>query len=470
MLFNSLVFGVFLASVLALHWAWPSRWWTAEKAFLLVASYLFYGWWDARFLLLLAGSSALDYVVTRALTGGAKRRRAWLMASVAGNLGVLGVFKYFNFFAGSVAAMLDAIGLPASPGTLDVVLPVGISFYTFQTMSLSIDAYRGRLSRCPSLLDTSLYVAFFPQLVAGPIVRAGGFFPQIRRKPRARPALFLHGFWLIWLGLFKKTVLADNLAPIVDATVKALADAEAVTAAEAWKAALCFSFQILFDFSGYSDVAVGAAALLGIRFPANFRAPYVAVSMSDFWRRWHISLSTWLRDYLYVPLGGNRFGEAKTYRNLMLTMLLGGLWHGASWNFVLWGGIHGALLSAERRILGRGLNSRPAGVAWDATRCLVIFLLVTLAWVPFRCPDTASMAAMLRAMAVAWPGASLQDLAGQTPILLICAAMVAVSFLRERAIVARRLPAWAQMTASVLMIYSIANHRGGSHAFIYFQF
>jgi alginate O-acetyltransferase complex protein AlgI len=468
-LFNSLVFAVFLLIVLAFHYACPRRFWTAERVGLLLASYVFYGWWDARLVSLLLVSTLVDFVAVRRIQSAPAQRRRWLTLSVVVNLGILSAFKYFNFFVGSAQGVLAALGLDVSVLHLDVVLPIGISFYTFQTMSLTIDAYRGLVTRRLSLLDVALYVAFFPQLVAGPIVRAGTFLPQVRAKPRFRAPLFIWGWWLIWLGLFKKVVIADNLADVVDAYMSS-GDVAATSSPARWNAVLSFALQIYGDFSGYSDMAIGIAALMGIRFPRNFDAPYLAVSISDFWRRWHISLSTWLRDYLYIPLGGSRGTPWRTRRNLMLTMLLGGLWHGASWNFVLWGGLHGLLLVGERVVFRRKLHSRPRSAAADLGRVALTFLLATLLWVPFRAPDFASTLEVWRSMFTNWwmppPGA----LGVHLPVLLFGLAMVAAPILRERGLVARRLPAWTRVLGSALIIYAVSNHGGGTHAFIYFQF
>ena len=345
MLFNSLEFWIFFSLVLLFSRLLPRR---PRNLFLLGASYLFYMWWDARFIVLIVASTLVDFLVGRSLHNARGRSRWWLLiASLAANLGLLGFFKYYNFLAGSLAGLL---GISARTLHLDIILPVGISFYTFQSMSYTIDIYRGKLEPVKRLTDFALYVAFFPQLVAGPIVRAREFFPQLFQWRPPSHERTEKGISLILVGLVKKMVLADNFARISDLYFGDVAAHPGAWAA--WSATFAFAMQIFFDFSGYTDIARGCGRLLGYEFPVNFRRPYLAGSITEFWRRWHISLSSWLRDYLYIPLGGNRRGSWTTYENLMVTMLLGGLWHGASWNFVLWGGYHGLLLAGERSFPG----------------------------------------------------------------------------------------------------------------------
>src|SRR5690606_20634460 len=308
-------------------------------------------------------------------------KKAWLAASVVLNLGILGFFKYFDFFVESLSSVLVAAGLPGLEPVLNVVLPVGISFYTFQTMSYTIDVYRGHLKPSRDLLDFAVYVSFFPQLVAGPIERATRFLPQIV-SPRQRTAADLpEGAYLVLSGLFRKVVIADNLAAIANGIFSA--DPSTLTGPEVVVGVYAFAFQIYGDFSGYSAIARGVAHWLGYDLMVNFRMPYLAVSPSDFWRRWHISLSTWLRDYLYIPLGGNRAGTVATYRNLALTMLLGGLWHGAAWTFVAWGAFHGLILVAYRAFAGkRDASERPLLARLPAM--FVMFHLVCVSWLLFR--------------------------------------------------------------------------------------
>lgn len=390
MLFNTWTYWVFLPLVFAVHWTVPAR---HRPLVLLGASFTFYGFWDVRFLLLMGLSILVDYQCALALSGAGSRRRAWLALSVATNLGILGVFKYFDFFAESLAVVLTRVGLDGlavDPTLLGLVLPVGISFYTFQSMAYTIDVYRGKVSAEPNLLRFALYVSFFPQLVAGPIERAGSLLPQLRGTARLRDIPWAEASELLLWGMFKKTVIADNLAPIVSR----LLDDGSVSGPELTIGLFAFAFQILCDFSGYTDIARGSALLFGVRLRLNFRLPYLSVSPSEFWRRWHISLSTWLRDYLYISLGGNRRGSTRTHFNLMVTMLLGGLWHGAAWNFVLWGAFHGALLVVYRMLQ----PFAPRRTAWTTAPGVVLFFLLTLlGWGLFRAQAPGQLATFAKA-------------------------------------------------------------------------
>ena len=390
MLFNSLEFALFLPVVLAIYYCLATR---AQNLMLVVVSYFFYGWWDWRFLALLAFSTLLDYCCALGMeaTRG-KRRRWWLVASVCGNLGVLGFFKYFNFFADSAKTVLDSLGLQAHTTTLSIVLPVGISFYTFQTMAYTIDVYRSRVAARRDFTIVAVYVAYFPQLVAGPIERAQNLMGQFEKPRRVSAEQFYRGSLLILIGLFKKIAIADAVAPLVQ---DAFSNAGETEWANLWQGLWCFALQIYCDFSGYSDIARGTSRLLGIELMENFNQPYFSTNITEFWRRWHISLSTWLRDYLYIPLGGNRGGTLATYRNLMLTMVLGGLWHGANWTFVVWGTLHGVYLAVHKRF---GRDARPeiddARRGWPSVGqlCygLLTFHLVMLTWLFFRSPDFAT--------------------------------------------------------------------------------
>jgi alginate O-acetyltransferase complex protein AlgI len=374
MLFTELRFLPFFLLVLGVHWALRAS--AARKAWLLLASWAFYAAWDARFLALIGASTLLDWSVGLRLPGASARARGrWLLLSLTGNLGLLGFFKYFGFFVDSAVDLLAALGFQADRPALAIVLPVGISFYTFQTLSYTIDVYRGTLAPRRSLLDFALFVAFFPQLVAGPIVRAAEFLPELDRPRRWRGVDVRGALVLFLLGFFKKACISDNLAPLVE---RVFADPAAHDALSTWIGVLCYATQIYCDFSGYSDMAIACAALLGYTLPRNFAWPYLSAGLVEFWRRWHISLSSWLRDYLYISLGGNRLGRWRTYRNLMLTMLLGGLWHGAGWNFVVWGGLHGLGLCAQRA-LGARVMRIPRPLLVVAT-----FAFVCLCWVFFR--------------------------------------------------------------------------------------
>ena len=385
MLFNTFEFVVFLVAVLGLYYCLALR---AQNLMLIAASYLFYGWWDWRFCALLLGSTVVDYTVARLMSGRSdKARRRLLVLSLTVNLGILAVFKYFDFFIESATRMLNALGLESNPVLLSILLPVGISFYTFQTLSYTIDVYRGKTQAVRRFSTFMLYVSYFPQLVAGPIERSTRLLPQLE-KPRVVDSEKLSsGVILILIGLFKKIAIADAVAPTVDAVFASPGTAS-------WGflllGAFLFALQIYGDFSGYTDIARGVSRLLGIELCVNFRQPYFAASITEFWRRWHISLSSWLRDYLYIPLGGNRCGKFKTYRNLMLTMLLGGLWHGAAMTFVVWGALHGLYLAVHKLLL-RGRDpgyvdplASPAAFIKRLFYVLCTFTLVTFAWVFFR--------------------------------------------------------------------------------------
>ena len=360
MLFDTPVYFIFLTLVVLAYWRLP---WRKQNVLLLIASYFFYGWWDWRFLGLILVSTLVDFHCAKYIADSENpwRRRLLLTLSLALNLIFLGFFKYFNFFVDSFAGVLHTMGITYLPTTvLRIILPPGISFYTFQAIAYMVDVYYKKLPATRSLIDYALFISLFPHLIAGPIQRPSHLLPQVKQPRTWDPEQFFGGMMLILTGLFRKCVIADNCGLLANAAFggkfgePGLASLAIGTYAFAW--------QIYGDFSGYSDIARGSAQLLGFHFMVNFRQPYLARSLQEFWRRWHISLSTWLRDYLYIPLGGSRQGEAQTYRNLMTTMLLGGLWHGANWTFVVWGGIHGVGLAAERffRRLS-GTESRPEG-------------------------------------------------------------------------------------------------------------
>ena len=347
MLFNSLGFIVFLAVVLALYYT-PLLNWTGKKAMLLLASYVFYGLWNPPLIVLLWISTMVDWTTGNKLVKEErpKIRKLWLLLSMTVNLGFLAFFKYGDFLLENFVGMANGIGWDFEARPMDIILPMGISFYTFQTMSYTIDIYKRKIEPAKTFLDFALYVTFFPQLVAGPIVRAQDLITQFYKKKKATSKQFIWGLFLLTIGIFQKVVLADTL---LSSTADAVFGAkEALNFWDAWSGTLAFSGQIFFDFAGYSTCAIGIALMLGIILPDNFRYPYAAIGFSDFWNRWHISLSTWLRDYLYIPLGGNRHGITRMYVALMLTMLLGGLWHGAAWTFVIWGALHGTYLIVEK--------------------------------------------------------------------------------------------------------------------------
>ena len=343
MIFSSIDFLLFLIVVILLLIVAANNYF--KKIILILASYFFYGYWDKRFLLLILAATILDFLVGQYLfkIKTVNHRKLLLTLSLSANLGLLGFFKYFNFFIDSANAILGPMGLGVS--NLHIILPVGISFYTFQTMSYTIDVYRGKIAPVKSFVDFALFVAFFPQLVAGPIVRAKDFLPQLDREIRVRGSNLWQGGQIFSMGLIKKLLIADAVAPFVD---NVFSRPQVFSSATIWLAVAAYTVQIYGDFSGYSDMAIGCAHLLGFKLPRNFDMPYLSKDITEFWRRWHISLSTWLRDYLYIPLGGSRKGQKRTYLNLIITMLLGGLWHGASWNFILWGSLHGLALAAHK--------------------------------------------------------------------------------------------------------------------------
>lgn len=403
MLFNSLEFLIFLPIVLGIYYVLSTR---SQNGWLLLASYVFYGSWDWRFLGLILISTGVDYMVGLRLgrTESQRARKRWLAVSMVTNLGILGLFKYFGFFVTSFAALVESFGFAAHVTTLQIVLPVGISFYTFQTMSYTIDVYRRRVEPTRDLLTFGVYVAFFPQLVAGPIERAHHLLPILLEKRQIRWLDIAVGFELILIGFFKKVAIADTLGPIVDSR---FADPSLSSGADLLLTTYLFAFQIYGDFSGYSDIARGTSRLFGIDLMRNFNQPYLSQSITEFWRRWHISLSTWLRDYLYISLGGNQRGLRRTYVNLMATMLLGGLWHGANWTFVIWGGIHGLYLAVHKALLNLRQQTRPERdhrLLPGVLKIVLTFQLVCLTWVFFRAADLGSALEILTRIVTWAPG------------------------------------------------------------------
>ncbi|HUN23706.1 MAG TPA: MBOAT family O-acyltransferase [Anaerolineales bacterium] len=403
MLFPSTTFFIFFPLVYGLYlWLQNPMWgknrlrW--QNGMLFVASCLFYGWWDWRFLLMLLATTALDYWVSLKIHASDQPtiRKRYLALSIITNLGLLGFFKYFNFFQSSFTQLLNLLGMQASPFLLTIVLPVGISFYVFQSISYVVDVYRNELEPPDNYWDFGLFVSLFPQLVAGPIMRATELLPQVLKPRRIDVQQVNAAVFLILWGYFKKVAIADNVGVLVE---RVFNNWQAMRGMDVALGILAFTLQIYCDFSGYTDIARGISKLMGFELMLNFRLPYFARSPQDFWNRWHISLSTWLRDYLYIPLGGNRQGEWKTYRNLLLTMLLGGLWHGASWNFVLWGLYHGLLLVLHRLC-------KPFLPRWDrlpgwrgfairTSQILAMFALTCLGWLLFRAHTFAQINGML---------------------------------------------------------------------------
>lgn len=355
MFFNSVVFGIFFFIVFYLYWLFFKKNVNARNVFLIIVSYVFYGWWDWRFLSLIIISSAVDFIVGHKMhfSKDAKRRKYLLILSLCLNLGILGFFKYFNFFVGSFVESFSWLGIKLDIATLDIILPVGISFYTFQTLSYTIDIYYRRMEPTPNVFAFFAFVSFFPQLVAGPIERAKDLLPQFYTPKTFDYDAFRSGLLLMLWGFLKKIVIADRLAVYVDSVYGNLDGSAGLSM---WLAVLFFAFQLYLDFSAYSDIAIGIARTMGFRLSANFERPYLSLSFSDFWKRWHISLSSWFRDYLYIPLGGNRVSKIKVYRNIMLVFFLSGLWHGASWNFVIWGGLNGLFILVFDTVVPSGKN------------------------------------------------------------------------------------------------------------------
>jgi alginate O-acetyltransferase complex protein AlgI len=428
-----------------------------RHAVLAASGYVFYGYWDWRFCGLLAFTSLTSFAAGLLIAGAPSpaRRRAWLVASITNDLAFLGFFKYYNFFASSLErAMPGSVALPV----LQVILPVGISFYTFHTISYIVDVAAGRIRPTRDIVEYLAYVALFPQLVAGPIVRYAQVQEDLARVDR--PLTDDHvarglGFFVI--GLVKKVVIADQIAELIDPMLRSYGT---LSTAGAWAAAFGYTLQLYYDFSGYSDMAVGLGWLFGIRIPQNFNAPYRAVDPADFWRRWHISLSTWLRDYLYIPLGGNRRGHARTYVNLLVTMLLGGLWHGASWTLVAWGGYHGALL-ASHRAYGGGFDRLPSIVRRGVT-----FLLVVVGWVMFRSTSFEMAAAWLSRMFIPTGG----EVVPLALVAWVLFGIAAVNMLPETWDVRfQPRPRWAVACGAALVLAYFAMN-GRTSVFLYYQF
>jgi D-alanyl-lipoteichoic acid acyltransferase DltB (MBOAT superfamily) len=472
MLFPTIEFAVFFAVVFPITWALNSRN-TAKKLFLVAASYFFYAFWRVDFTLLLFASSLFNYLVALAIERFEARRwrLALLWAAIAANLGLLGYFKYYNFFAAQLINAFDAVGLKVDIGFIELPLPVAISFFTFHALSYIIDVYRRVLKPTTSLLDILFYISFFPHLIAGPIVRANKFLAQtIGRRDPANIRLGQSVF-LILGGLFKKVVVANYLSTLfVDNVFRS---PTAHSSLDLILAMYAYALQIYCDFSAYTDIAIGVANLLGYEFPQNFNYPYRALSVQDFWRRWHMSLSSWLRDYLYIPLGGSRFGTLATYRNIMITMALGGLWHGASWAFLIWGSLHGAALVVERAlgITGEGAAAarRPlaAALGW-----LITFQFVSLAWVFFRAPSTDAWLGYFSTMFSGWSWSTTM-----TPFVAVVFVLGALSHivpprwldtLEQRYDAA---PLAVKVAVPFVVIYLIAVAApAGIAPFIYFQF
>ncbi|MEO6734654.1 MAG: MBOAT family O-acyltransferase [Ferruginibacter sp.] len=492
MVFNSLTFIVFFAIMLLLH-NLPLAW-KVKKINLLLASYLFYAVWNPPFILLLWLSTVVDFFVGKALYAQQNpyKKKLLLVVSLIGNLGMLCFFKYGNFLLENFVQLTSAIGLDFHPAKPTIILPAGISFYTFTTLCYTIDMYKKRSEPVRSVLDFSLFVTFFPHLVAGPIVRPEQLVPQFETPRRANQTQLVQGLFLLSLGLFMKVVLADGmLASPADAVFGSLAP---LATLDAWMGVLAFSGQIFFDFAGYSTCAIAVAMCLGFVLPENFKYPYAAIGFSDFWKRWHITLSSWLRDYLYIPLGGNRNGKTRTYINLMITMLLGGLWHGANWTFVVWGGLHGLFLAGEKMIQDLNKNRTPAIVkkrsfaiqgisgvqlvkAFSSSKlllALLTFFLVNVTWVFFRSPDFTTAWSILTSMFTNVEGgaALLTSLTIIKITVVISLMFICHWVMRNRKVLplTSKIRWWVLGLVWALMLILLILSQESTNSFIYFQF
>jgi len=477
MLFNSQEFLVFFILVWAVYWTFLSKRLLTRNLFLLGASYFFYGWWDWRFLSLILLSSSVDFLVGTALerTGSTGKRRALVSASLITNLGLLFVFKYFNFFADSLVDLAQSMGMSLNPVTLQFTLPVGISFYTFQTLSYTLDVYRGKLKATRDPLAFFAYVAFFPQLVAGPIERAANLLPQFQQaRIPFKESDAADGLRMILWGLFLKAVVADNLSFHVNGIFD---NHHALDGSVLILGIVYFSFQIYGDFAGYSSIARGVARLLGFELMINFRCPYFSRDIAEFWRRWHISLSTWFRDYLYIPLGGNRGGSLKSFRNISIVFLVSGLWHGANWTFVIWGAIHALLFlplfygKRHRNHTGPLFPGRILPPAGDLLGMAITFSLVSLAWIFFRSENLSEALSYLGGIfhpsLFSLPGSNR---GGILWILLL----LPLDYLHRNEEAPIRWPGlpWTLRWAGYLILANLIYFRGyfGEQEFIYFQF
>jgi D-alanyl-lipoteichoic acid acyltransferase DltB (MBOAT superfamily) len=483
MLFNTWLFVLFFALVYLTYLALPRYRW--QNLLLLAASYVFYGAWDWRFAALMAMTTVIDFTCGRLIARSTtpRRRKAFMAVSICSNLTVLGFFKYYNFFLESLDSLLAPLGVNTAGLHFNIVLPVGISFYTFQSIAYAVDVYRGDCPAARRFLDFALFISFFPQLVAGPIERPKGLLERIGRPRVFDEGRFLRGLCLVFWGFWKKVVLADNLAAIADPLFN---ESASLRGAQAYLAVVAFAFQIYCDFSAYSDIARGLAKLLGFELIRNFEYPYFAVNPSDFWRRWHISLSNWLRDYLYIPLGGNRGGALRTYRNLTATMLLGGLWHGASWNFIWWGAYHGALLCGHRLLTGgKALAKEGAARLSRLWAVLLMFQLTLFGWLLFRCTrrvqgaagshddSLAQIVEMLTAFRNGW-GFDLAALQLLAQVALLAVPLLLLEWYecrRGNPEITFAWPRWVRVGVTAAMLFSwLFWGVNAGDAFIYFQF
>lgn len=478
MLFNSIDFAIFLPVVFALYWFVFQRNLRWQNAFLVAASYVFYGWWDWRFLSLLLFSSLVDYFVGLGLMKEERqgRRKLILALSIICNLGLLGFFKYYNFFAANFAEAFTLLGRPIHPGLLHIILPVGISFYTFQSLSYGFDVYRRKLEPTKDIISFLAFVSFFPQLVAGPIERATHLLPQFYTKRTFDFPKAADGMRQILWGLFKKMVIADNCGELVDMIFN---NSSSYSGSTLLMGSILFAFQIYGDFSGYSDIAVGTARLFGFDLMRNFAFPYFSRDIAEFWRRWHISLSTWFRDYLYVPLGGSRNGKAKAVRNTFITFLVSGFWHGASWKFIIWGALHALyfmpllLLNRNRIHLGTVAAGKNLPSFKEAGGIIITFLLTTLAWIFFRANSAAQAGDIISTVFSRSVISVPEILPGRVLILLVF--FLIMEWLGRQQLYAiektgLQWPRIGRRAFYYFLMLIIFFEGGGAQPFIYFQF
>lgn len=471
MLFNSLSFVVFLVIVLALYYSKLLSW-SGKKKMLLISSYLFYAMWNPPLVILLWISTIVDWTAGKklAIEENQKKRKLWLLLSLCVNLGFLAFFKYGDFLLENFTALVNAVGISFEAKPMDIILPMGISFYTFQTMSYTIDMYYKKIKPARTFLDFALYVTFFPQLVAGPIVRAKELVTQFYEEKKATANQFFWGLFLLTIGLFQKVVMADTL--LAGTSDDVFGSGKILHSLDAWTGTLAFSGQIFFDFAGYSTCAIGIALMLGIILPDNFKYPYAAIGFSDLWKRWHISLSSWLRDYLYIPLGGNRHGVTRMYVALTLTMLLGGLWHGAAWTFVVWGALHGIYLIIER-ILRKKIKIK-VNTYNGILLAFLTYTCVNITWVFFRAREFSTAKNMISSMFF-WnpdgekilPSFEIIKVLTVISILFICHWIMRNTSMKE---VSQKTSPWVLGVVWAILFFLICISQGTGEQFIYFQF
>lgn len=482
MLFNSFEFLVFLPVVFLLYWFVFQKKLVTQNLLLLVASYFFYGWWSIEFLGLLAISTLLDYLYGFSVASpNRKKAKLFLWLSIVNNLGILAIFKYYNFFAEQFQSSMELLGFKVNPILLQIALPVGISFYTFHGMSYVFDIYREKQKPIRSFIDYAVFVSFFPLLVAGPIERANHLLPQIQRIRHFNYTQAVEGMRLILWGFFKKVVIADNLAGIADEILGNYHDVNAFTL---FMGIVAFSFQIYGDFSGYSDIALGTAKLFGFELLSNFKFPYFSRNIAEFWRRWHISLSSWFKDYLYIPLGGSRNGKLQAVRNTFIIFLVSGFWHGASWNFIIWGGVHALgfmpllLLNRNRTFVNETIaENRSLPTFREFRQVLFTFGYVTFAWIFFRAETLQQSVGIISHLVtdtVNNPGQYLQLPGGKKMILFVLPLLMIDWYLRrdERRykVPQNRIIRWCIYLFLTIGIINMLSQSDESNSFIYFQF